>query len=73
MRPRFRDNGPTFAKLDAGRLICPCGMRFGMGFLACNRHGEATGDKHALIVRCVLSGHIITADGVVIGQREVTV
>lgn len=77
MRPHYE--GPTFVEFyahpshETGRMLCPCGMRFPLGFTACDRYGENTPEeRYPAIVRCISSGHIITVDGVVIGQREVT-
>lgn len=73
MRPhKMKYEEPEFARVEAdGRMVCPCGVRFGVGFIPCDRDGNEQW-KHRAIVRCILSGHIITADAVVIGRREVT-
>lgn len=77
MRPHYE--APTFVRFEAhpghetGRMVCPCGARLPASYVACDRFGEDTGERFPAVYRCILSHHIITADGVVIGQREVTV
>lgn len=77
MRPHYE--APTFVRFqshprhETGRMVCPCGMCWPLGFVACDRFGEDTpAERYPAIVRCIISDHIITADGVVIGRREVT-
>ena len=74
--PTHAYESPFFAKFEphrhheTGRMVCPCGVRHPAGFDGTDRYGNPVVDRFPLIVTCAYSGHIITADGVVIGRRE---
>ena len=65
-----------FAEIDysytPSRVVCPCGMRRPEGFYQSDSAGNATGlhDRLCVIQTCSGCGRIITAEGVIIGQKE---
>lgn len=66
-----------FAQVDysytPSRIVCPCGVRRPEGFYQSDAHGNRLDifDRLCIFQTCDGCGRIITADGVIIGQKEV--